>query len=242
VIRFAPRAALLALAVAFAAADDYDVDVLKRRVAELEAEVAQLKAQGVTFQKLNELHASVSFPVVSDRQQIDTMIAFLGLGQGELHAVEAARSELRKGLRDLIEPQHPNASDDGKTIELKVVVGPEVDQLESRFTAALDQAIGAERAKLLMPILRGRSGRLVPDKGSHLVRFTRLGGGRWDELHEVKRGDGGQSTSRGTYQPQFDNEFVWLRPWLPADVFGGEKPADAGAAKPAEADGEKPAD
>lgn len=215
-----------------------DPVVLQKRVVELEAEVAALRKQSVTFKTIAD--AEVEFWLRGNPQDEGTgipaqIVTLLGLTAEESATLKAAADKARAEITALIAAQKPAAeavpggfrlviqdfSDEGKLID---------GMLQKSFRAVL----GPDRQRVLKRLQRHASEAqfLSFGEGTQTFTFTKQEGGRWNYKHETK-GDNRSGSSSGTLSSL--TRYELLRPYLPKELVEGAE----GPAKPKD-DGKQP--
>ncbi|MBA3707540.1 MAG: hypothetical protein H0W83_01825 [Planctomycetes bacterium] len=208
-----------------------DVDALKKRIVELEREVAALKADSISLKAINESGVRFFGVDAGDGVELSApVVSLLGLTEQQAQGVSKARVDIQKRLLDLARQAGAAASVDGDTCtvvirDFSAAGKPLRKDLERAVTAQ----IGAERQKLLAKVYENadESQMLSFGEGEMTLSLPAAAGGQYSF---TRTHGGGSSSSSGT-SSGLPAQARLLAPLIPKR-FGGTL-EDAAAGQPA---------
>jgi hypothetical protein len=209
-------ATLLALAGLAGAADD--VDALKARVAELEAQLAELRKQAVPYRVLTTAHSQGLY---NDGTLEDAAFALLQASDDEKKAMNAALAHAQSRMAELLQRSLPPISGISK---LSFSFGPVDDEgVEAEMMKAIRAVLGDARADYFEQEIAGeiRSDFLSFGKGKIEVDISRQGKGGTGFDYELKESsDHGSSSTSGSYTDALPSGLRLLKPFIPRAFLG----------------------
>jgi hypothetical protein len=232
---------LLLAALAWLAAGDAppDAAALQRRVAELEAEVAALRKQAVTFKTIADADIDIWLRggPQDDATGIPAQVAtLLGLTTEERATLKAAADQARAEIAALIAAQKPVAEAQPGSIRLVIQdFSDEGKLIDGQLQLSMRTALGPDRQRVLKRLNRhaSESQFLNFGEGTQTFTFTKQEG-RWSYRHETK-GDNRSGSSSGNLVSL--TRYALLRPYLPKELIEGVEGAPAAGAAPAQPKG-----
>lgn len=224
---------LLIAVVALLSAGDAPPDpaALQKRIAELEAEVAVLRQQSVTFKALADADVDIWVRAPGDDAApgIPAAIAdLLALNADERAALKKAVDQARAEVTEQIAAQKPMAQvvDNGFRLVIQDF-GDEGKLIEGQMQKTFKAVLGPDRQRLLKRLTRFGNDLqfLAFGEGTQTFTFTRQDG-RWSCRHET-RSAGRSGSSSGSLGNSLAR-YALIRPYLPKELIEGVE----GPAKP----------
>jgi hypothetical protein len=223
---------IIALIIVGCAWSADDAESLKKRVAELEHEIAALKASSVTYEALNQAGLNVSTAETAIATVLPACAAkVLALDVAQWTAVSAARAHAKEGMVAAARLQQPRATVDKGTMTIALrdfsVAGKSVKEELDRTLAGI---LGQPRLRFLNTLMKNVDEREFANFGVGGLTLTMTATAKGDYKYSIVTKQGGSTCTTSGNGSDVPEGAAFLTPFIPKG-FGGEL-ADADAAAP----------
>jgi hypothetical protein len=211
-------------------ATDATMEILKLRVATLEAERDDLRAKSVTFKTLAALEVDLRMYSLDDNGKGNKipgkLVLLLGINDAERAALIKAISETREVIDEQIKKQKPST----ETIPggYKLIINKFIAEgkiCEGNLMKEIEAVLGADRSRIFQRNIRSLRETWFMNFGESTNTYTMLGSGKnWSCRSESKSENG---SSSGTSSLESIGRISFLTPYLPPEilkVLKGDKP------------------